>query len=97
MTLFIHVQKKINNYNCIDRHAVTAYSYNMGRKEKLLTKAEQNPKGLSFSDFETLLSLCGWTFKRQKGSHRLWYSPQGYRLSIQPKGGKAKDYQVAQF
>lgn len=40
----------------------------MGRKEKLLTKAQQNPQGLSFSDFETLLSLCGWTFKRQKGS-----------------------------
>jgi predicted RNA binding protein YcfA (HicA-like mRNA interferase family) len=69
----------------------------MGRKEKLLIKAQQNPKSLSFSDFETLLSLCDWTFKRQRGSHRLWYSPQGYRLSIQPKNSKAKDYQVKQF
>ena len=81
----------------ISHHVVYTYSYNMGRKEKLLTKALQNPKGLSFSDFETLLSLCGWVFKRQKGSHRFWYSPQGYRLSIQPKGNKAKDYQVKQF
>ena len=64
----------------------------MGKKEKLLIKAQQNQKSLSFSDFETLLSLCGWKFKRQKGSYRLWYSIKEYRLSIQPKGSKAKDY-----
>lgn len=81
----------------IDQTNVTVYSYVMGRKDKLLIKAKQSPKGLSFSDFETLLSLCGWTFKRQKGSHRLWYSPQGFRLSIQPKSSSAKDYQVKQF
>lgn len=69
----------------------------MGKKEKLIAKANQNPKGLSFSDFETPLSLCNWIFKRQRGSHRLWYSPKGYRLSIQQKSSKAKDYQVRQF
>jgi len=58
----------------------------------------RNPQGLSFDEFETLLSLCGWQFKRQKGSHRFWYSPTNYRLSIQPKkDGKAKLYQVKQF
>ena len=40
----------------------------------------------------------GWTFKRQRGSHRLWYSPTGHRLSIQEgRDGKAKGYQVEQF
>jgi predicted RNA binding protein YcfA (HicA-like mRNA interferase family) len=70
----------------------------MTRKIKLLDKARRNPQGLPFSEFETLLSLCGWEFKRQRGSHRYWYSPHKYRLSIQPtKESKAKSYQVKQF
>ena len=70
----------------------------MGKKDKLLEKARRNPQGLQFSEFENLLSLCSWTFKRQTGSHRFWYSPEKYRLSIQPrKDGKAKNYQVKQF
>ena len=80
------------NYSC----AITC-NKDVASKEKLLIKARQNQKSLSFSDFETLLSLCGWKLKRQKGSHRLWYSPKGYRLSIQPKGSKAKDDRVKQF
>ncbi|MGK7896223.1 MAG: type II toxin-antitoxin system HicA family toxin, partial [Xenococcus sp. (in: cyanobacteria)] len=51
----------------------------MVKKEKLLEKAKRNPQGLQFSEFESLLSLCGWTFKRQTGSHRFWYSPEKYR------------------
>ncbi len=43
------------------------------------------------------MEKSGWTFRRQKGSHRLWYSPKGYRLPIQPKGHSAKGYQVKQF
>lgn len=36
--------------------------------------------------------------KRQSGSHRLWCSPTGFRLPIQPgKDGKAKAYRVEQF
>ena len=91
------VLEKGDRIRTVDWVCVTTYSYNLSRKEKLIARANQNPKSLSFSDFETLLSLCGWIFKRQKGSHRLWYSPKGYRLSIQLKGSKAKDYQVKQF
>ncbi len=40
---------------------------------------------------------AGWTFKRQKGSHRLWCSPSAFRLPVQPVRGKAKEYQVRQF
>ncbi len=70
----------------------------MGKQDKLLLKARRNPNGLKFQEFETLLSLSNWQFRRQTGSHRFWYSPQKYRLSIQPrKDGKAKAYQVKQF
>jgi predicted RNA binding protein YcfA (HicA-like mRNA interferase family) len=70
----------------------------MGKKEKLLEKAKHNPQGLRFSEFETLLHLCSWVFDHQTGSHRIWYSPQKARLSIQPtKNGEAKAYQVKQF
>ncbi|MGL4226201.1 MAG: type II toxin-antitoxin system HicA family toxin, partial [Rickettsia sp.] len=60
-------------------------------------KARRNPKGLSFSEFHTLMMQCGWVKDRQKGSHPLWYSPKGDRLSIQTFGSMAKEYQVRQF
>ncbi len=49
----------------------------MTKREKLWKKAKQNPQNLTFGEFETLLQQTGWTFSRQKGSHRLWYSPKG--------------------
>ena len=68
------------------------------KRDKLLEKARHHPKGLRFSDFETLLEQCNWTLDHQTGSHRIWYSLTGHRLSVQPtKAGKAKDYQVKQF
>ncbi len=70
----------------------------MTKREKLWKKARENPQNLTFDEFETLLRQTGWTFSRQKGSHRLWYSPKGQSLPIQPrKDGKAKVYQVQQF
>ena len=69
----------------------------MRRKDRLLAKARNNPNSLRFREFETLLSQCGWTFDHQSGSHRIWYSPQGYRLPIQPKRAEAKGYQVKEF
>lgn len=69
----------------------------MVRLDKLLEKAKRAPQSLHFGEFETLLSQCGWMFDRQAGSHRIWYSPKRYRLSVQDKSGKAKAYQVRQF
>ncbi len=70
----------------------------MTRQEKLLAKAMNNPRGLSFADFQTLLRQSGWTLDHQSGSHQIWYSPSGGRLSIQERrDGKAKGYQVEQF
>lgn len=70
----------------------------MTKAEKLLIKARNNPSGLLFREFETLLSQHGWIYDHRKGSHRIWYSPEGVRLPIQPRSdGKAKGYQVKQF
>lgn len=69
----------------------------MGKRDKLLLKAENNPQSLSFIEFESLLKLSNWVLRRQKGSHRIWYSPKGDRLPIQPNKDKAKAYQVRQF
>ncbi|MFM8330805.1 MAG: type II toxin-antitoxin system HicA family toxin [Candidatus Methylumidiphilus sp.] len=70
----------------------------MTKRDKLLDQAFNNPAGLSFAEFQTLLSQADWEKRRQSGSHELWYSPQGFRLPIQRgDNGKAKDYQVKQF
>jgi predicted RNA binding protein YcfA (HicA-like mRNA interferase family) len=67
------------------------------RLEKLLEAARNNPNGISFKDFEALLRQARWKFDRQKGSHQIWYSPKNSLISIQPRDGKAKRYQVRQF
>ncbi len=69
----------------------------MVRQSKLLEKAIRNSNSLRFNEFETLLTQCGWTFDRQRGSHRIWYSPQGMRLAVQARGNRAKGYQVERF
>ena len=70
----------------------------MTKREKLLAKVRNHPKGLEFAEFETLLRQCGWVFEHQTGSHRIWRSPAKTVLSIQEgRDGKAKGYQVEQF
>ena len=69
----------------------------MGRQEKMLLKARNNSNGLSYDNFKTLLAHCGWVLDHQTGSHQIWYSPKGYRISTQNRSGKAKGYQVKQF
>ncbi|MEM9274119.1 MAG: type II toxin-antitoxin system HicA family toxin [Cyanobacteria bacterium P01_F01_bin.143] len=70
----------------------------MTKREKLWKKAPENPQNLTFDEFETLLRQTGWIFSRQRGSHRLWYSPNEKSLPIQPrKDGKAKIYQVPKY
>ena len=69
----------------------------MSKHEKLLQKAQANHEGLSFEDFQTLMQRCGWMMDHQSGSHQIWYSPKGDRISVQNRKGKAKGYQVKQF
>ncbi len=82
----------------LDKGFVTTYSYSMTKREKLLARARNNPKDLTFDEFQTLLRQAGWSFDHQKGSHQIWYSPNRCRLPVQEgKNGKAKGYQVEQF
>jgi len=60
-------------------------------------KSKNNPDGLSFTDFQTMMLHCGWVKDHQSGSHQIWYSPKLYRISIQNRNGQAKGYQVKQF
>lgn len=69
----------------------------MSQYKKLLAKAKRNPDGLSFSEFQNLMTQCGWVKDRQRGSHQIWYSPEGKRISIQTRNGMAKGYQIRQF
>lgn len=69
----------------------------MSKTDKLLAKAQNNPSGLSFDEFRSLMKSLGWEEDRQKGSHQIWYSPKQYRISVQNRNGKAKSYQVKQF
>lgn len=69
----------------------------MSKHKKLLLKAKNNYDGLSFDEFQTLMSRFGWMLDHQTGSHQIWYSPKGHRISVQNRYGKAKGYQVKQF
>lgn len=66
----------------------------MSQHKKLLDKARRNPDGLSFAEFQTLMAKQGWVKDHQRGSHQIWYSLGGSRLSIQNPNGMAKGYQV---
>ena len=57
-------------------------------------KADNN---LDFNDFKNLIESLGFILRRQSGSHRFYKHPNGIVMNIQPKGSKAKPYQVAQL
>lgn len=55
-------------------------------------------RAIPFEDFTRLLLAFGFAHKRTRGSHHIFLHPKAMRpLSIQPRGGEAKAYQVAQF
>jgi predicted RNA binding protein YcfA (HicA-like mRNA interferase family) len=69
------------------------------RIEKLYAATLANPAAsLPFRDFERLVRAFGFTFERQRGSHRSYSHPRCPRLLvIQPRGASAKPYQVREF
>ncbi len=72
----------------------------MSRRVKLFGKALNNPKGLSFDELCRLAEYAGFSFARQKGSHKTYKNPEiPDRLDQQiticsGKHGEAKRYQV---
>jgi hypothetical protein len=68
----------------------------MTKRENLLEKARNNPKGLKFNEFQTLLGHQGWVLDRSEGDH-FTYKKEGWPgvLTIQPwNNGMAAPYQV---
>jgi predicted RNA binding protein YcfA (HicA-like mRNA interferase family) len=70
----------------------------MTRCEKLLQKAQNQPRGLRFEELLRLAECYGFRFTRQRGSHRQYrHDELGVSIPLQPdKNGKAKEYQVGQ-
>lgn len=55
-------------------------------------------RAIPFEDFARLLAAFGFVQKRTRRSHHIFHHPKAMRpLSIQPRGGEAKAYQIAQF
>lgn len=58
-------------------------------------KADYN---IGYADFQSLILRLGFEFKRQKGSHTMYYhSGVNAFLNIQKDGAKAKGYEVRQL
>ena len=70
----------------------------MGRCEKLLARARQNPAGLTFGELLALAECHGFEHVRTKGSHHLFKRPGRVPLlNFQSWRGKAAPYQVRQL
>lgn len=71
----------------------------MTRIAKLYASVLANPSGsLPYREFERLLLAFGFEHRRTSGSHRQYAHPSvPYVLSVQPRGGEAKSYQIRQF
>lgn len=71
----------------------------MTRRRKLLLKAMNNPSGLRFEEFESLIESFGFLLDRQRGSHRLYVRDDVREfVNVQPRAdGKAKAAQVRDF
>lgn len=70
----------------------------MGKRDKILRKARNNPRGLKFREACYLADAFGLVLDRQEGSHVL-YVAEGLRrpVNLQDRGGMAKGYQVKQL
>ena len=53
---------------------------------------------IKYSDFKSLIVDLGFIFKRQSGSHAVYFHYDANEfVNIQPDGNKAKGYQVKQL
>ncbi len=70
----------------------------MTKKEKLIDRIKNNPKGVRFGDLCKLALIYGFEEKGGKGSHRV-FTKKGITeiINLQNVGGEAKPYQVRQL
>lgn len=71
----------------------------MGRKEKLLQKAIENPKNLRFTELCSLAEYFGMGKRQNASSHVVYKRSERpfFSQSIQNVNGFAKQYQVRQL
>jgi len=70
----------------------------MMQRAKLLEALRNNPRGVRFSELRLALVHVGFVFKRQSGSHLVYYHPiWREHMIVQEQRGMAKRYQVEQF
>ncbi len=71
----------------------------MTQREKLLQRAKDNPRGLSFDELCLLAEQYGLELKQGKGSHVRYGHPNLKRPLVfqKQKDGMAAEYQVNQF
>lgn len=61
----------------------------MAKKVKLYKKAKDSYQSLSFDELCLLAEKAGFTFSRQKGSHKLYKHPD----LVHPRIGKRMNFQ----
>ena len=70
----------------------------MTRLAKLFERARNNPRGLSFREFERLLDAFGFVNERTVGSHRHYVHPKVPDiLTVLSDGKDVKPYLVRRF
>lgn len=70
----------------------------MNQITKLYAQLVSTRAAMRFADFERVLKAFGFTLECISGSHHIYKHPDvPRRLSIQPRGGRAKPYQIEQF
>ena len=70
----------------------------MVHPRKTWEKIRSGTRTVRFGEFEQVLKAFGFRHVRTSGSHRIYTHPGVNRpLSVQPRQGEAKPYQVRQF
>ena len=69
----------------------------MNKKVYETIMSGQSDNNIEFRDFCNVIEACGFQLVRYNGSHRVYRNSEGLLLVVQPRGSKAKAYQVAQF
>lgn len=68
------------------------------KASKLYARLLESRSSMRFRDFRRVLEAFGFTLDRINGSHHIFNHPLVSRaLSVQPRGDKAKPYQIDQF
>lgn len=68
----------------------------MANAADILERAKRDQNGIRFEDLIKLVEAVGYTFRRQKGSHRMYSRPGCPLINLQRLKGNAKPYQVRQ-